>query len=553
MAINYKAHVDADGKVEFYVESGVGDTRTTADPTTDLVPGLQQTTSNDGSSSETLPGVHTHVKSDITDFSDSDYATAAQGAAADTAVQPGDLATVATTGSYNDLSDQPTIPPAAPVDSVNGQTGVVVVTATDVGLGNVDNTSDADKPVSTAQAAADTALQGQITSNDTDIATNTAAVALNTAATAANASDIATVQADQLTQDGNISANASAITTIQGEQTTQDAAIALNTAKVSADGSIDTHSDVDTTTTAPTNGQVLAWDGANFVPQTVAGGSGQWLTNANGINYSSGNVGIDTVLPDRNLQIGSPVNDSPVQDARLEDAEIAMYSGTATNNGTSTLGLYESVPGAFPGDYGARIRYDAATNLLEFVTVAAGVETNAFTFDRATQTATFTGPVKGIAAVADDDFPTFLQIQELNDAVKVSNVALANVNNAGTFASFTTTDLLGSTLGQFTLAANGITPNFTGVVDIVFNINMTSTVQRPNVGFRWLHNGAVGPWVQHSYIRSTGGHNESSANLSSTINVVAGQAIQIGHQNFAAGGTVVVPANTVEFIIRRRS
>ena len=40
----------------------------------------------------------------------SEFATAAQGAKADTAVQPADLATVATSGSYNDLSDKPTIP-----------------------------------------------------------------------------------------------------------------------------------------------------------------------------------------------------------------------------------------------------------------------------------------------------------------------------------------------------------------------------------------------------------------------------------------------------------
>ena len=42
------------------------------------------------------------------------FATAAQLSAADSAVQPGDLATVATTGSYNDLSNQPTIPAALP-------------------------------------------------------------------------------------------------------------------------------------------------------------------------------------------------------------------------------------------------------------------------------------------------------------------------------------------------------------------------------------------------------------------------------------------------------
>lgn len=40
----------------------------------------------------------------------SDFATAAQGAKADTAVQPGTLATVATSGSYNDLTNKPTIP-----------------------------------------------------------------------------------------------------------------------------------------------------------------------------------------------------------------------------------------------------------------------------------------------------------------------------------------------------------------------------------------------------------------------------------------------------------
>ena len=46
------------------------------------------------------------------------------------------------------------------VASVNGKTGVVVLNAADVGLGNVDNTSDANKPVSTAQATAIAAKVG---------------------------------------------------------------------------------------------------------------------------------------------------------------------------------------------------------------------------------------------------------------------------------------------------------------------------------------------------------------------------------------------------------
>jgi hypothetical protein len=40
--------------------------------------------------------------------------------------------------------------PAAPVQTVNGKTGTVSISAADLGLGNVQNTSDANKPVSTA-------------------------------------------------------------------------------------------------------------------------------------------------------------------------------------------------------------------------------------------------------------------------------------------------------------------------------------------------------------------------------------------------------------------
>lgn len=52
--------------------------------------------------------------------------------------------------------------------SVAGRTGAVVLTKTDVGLANVDNTSDVNKPVSTAQAAAD-ALNLKIASNLSDL------------------------------------------------------------------------------------------------------------------------------------------------------------------------------------------------------------------------------------------------------------------------------------------------------------------------------------------------------------------------------------------------
>lgn len=59
----------------------------------------------------------------------------------------------------------------APVQSVNGKTGAIQLTKADIGLSNVDNTSDADKPVSTAQANAIAQVQenlDQLSSNLTD-------------------------------------------------------------------------------------------------------------------------------------------------------------------------------------------------------------------------------------------------------------------------------------------------------------------------------------------------------------------------------------------------
>ncbi len=56
------------------------------------------------------------------------------------------------TDSPSTLADWISLNTTSDVTSVNGQTGTVVVTKSDVGLANVDNTSDAAKPISTAQA-----------------------------------------------------------------------------------------------------------------------------------------------------------------------------------------------------------------------------------------------------------------------------------------------------------------------------------------------------------------------------------------------------------------
>lgn len=62
---------------------------------------------------------------------------------------------------------------ASAVESVAGKTGTVVLTAADVALANVDNTSDANKPVSTATATALSAKVGTSDSRLTDTRTPT--------------------------------------------------------------------------------------------------------------------------------------------------------------------------------------------------------------------------------------------------------------------------------------------------------------------------------------------------------------------------------------------
>ena len=104
------------------------------------------------------------------------------------------------------------------VDTVSGRTGAVVLTKADVDLGNVDNTSDTGKPVSTATAAsitdaittaatdatskANSAQSAAISAAATD-ATNKANSAVTTAATAENSkTKVATILKESINQDG---------------------------------------------------------------------------------------------------------------------------------------------------------------------------------------------------------------------------------------------------------------------------------------------------------------------------------------------------------------
>ena len=164
-----------------------------------------------------------------------------------------------------------TMAPGAPggggaVDSVNGQTGVVVLDAGDVGadpagtaaglvddlsgvtnaatartnlgLGNVDNTSDANKPVSTAQQ---TALDGKAAASHSHSGADITSGTVSTARLGTG--------------------TASASTYLRGDQTW-----AAVTPGASA---INDLTDVDTATDPPATDDVLAWDGTLWTPAAL--------------------------------------------------------------------------------------------------------------------------------------------------------------------------------------------------------------------------------------------------------------------------------------------
>jgi hypothetical protein len=108
------------------------------------------------------------------------------------------------------------------VDSVAGKTGVVTLVKADVGLGNVDNTSDADKPVSTAtQTALD--LKANLASP-----TFTGTPTAPTAATATNTTQIATTA--YVKAQGYITSytEVDTLATVTGRGATTSTALTLN-------------------------------------------------------------------------------------------------------------------------------------------------------------------------------------------------------------------------------------------------------------------------------------------------------------------------------------
>lgn len=133
-------------------------------------------------------------------------------------------------------------------------------------------------------------------------------------------------------------------------------AIALNTAKVSADGSINTHSDVETT--SPSNGQVLTFVSASgkWEPGASGGGGGVWVLLNSDDSVSTATLDIDWANPEDFSEIkviffGELSNDNKTIVSRVRQGGVVRSGGldysrvatTGTNQGSSVYFLTTTI------------------------------------------------------------------------------------------------------------------------------------------------------------------------------------------------------------------
>lgn len=318
------------------------------------------------------------------------------------------------------------------VISVAGRQGAVVLTKSDVSLGNVDNTADSSKPVSTAQAAAD-ALNLKIASNLSDLNSASSARTNLSLGNVDNTSDankpVSTAQQTALnlkanlaspTFSGTISMGSNKIVSVSDPTTAQDAA---------------TKNYVDTVSSALNPIQaVSAASTANIVGLYVNGTAGLGATFT---VTATGALSIDGVSPATNSRV------------LLKDQTSGFQNGVYVVTNTGSIGVSAILTRA--SDYNTSSNMNAG----DLIPVISGT-INSTTSYLQTATITTVGTDSLVFALWSANPASYLKVasnlSDLNNASTArSNLGLGSLSTqSGTFSGTSS----GTNTGDQTVSKN---------------------------------------------------------------------------------------------------
>jgi hypothetical protein len=250
---------------------------------------------------------------------------------------------------------------AAPVQSVAGRTGAVTLAKGDVGLGNVDNTSDASKPISTATQ---TALDGKVSTSDSRLS---------------DSREWSAATASQADAEAGTSTSRFAFTPVRVFQAIA-AWWAASSAKTKLDGIATgaTANSSDATLLARANHTgTQTWSTITSTPTTLSGygiadavGSSDArltdartptshvhgnITNAGAIGSTSGQIVVTTTSGV--LTTAASISNSQVSGLGTLATQSGTFSGTSsgTNTGDQTITLTGDVTGSGTGSFAATL------------------------------------------------------------------------------------------------------------------------------------------------------------------------------------------------------